>query len=223
MFRFYSFLSPNGVPEPAALALAQPIFHEWSRTDAGNLLLEVLGLDVDPLFHSDGQSIYLLQPTRIFRVSAPPETNRRVFFHYAKTPGDTTTEMALVLPANNDEAWRSHSGRAVDLFRKDQTIFGPLGRNPLTLPVWTPQVSLSGPVRFPLLTPDGFLSFLQATDGDLNVAAERRGAAWSLTLSTRRRNFVFLFEAGTVFEQTILLNKPKLFDGLISLPIRLDA
>ena len=47
MFRFYSFLSPNGVPEPAALALAQPIFHEWSRTDAGNLLLEVLGLDVD--------------------------------------------------------------------------------------------------------------------------------------------------------------------------------
>ena len=76
MFRFYSALSPQGRPDPAALSAAMEAPHEWAGVEGGSLVLRILGLDsLDVVFFWREDALFIHHPQKIFKVSAPPRLN----------------------------------------------------------------------------------------------------------------------------------------------------
>jgi len=85
MFRFYSYLSPNGAPDAAALLASREASHTWTKE--GRLwILRVFGLhSIDNLFCVAKDTLFIHQIGEILRVSLCPDPAAKSFGFEALT------------------------------------------------------------------------------------------------------------------------------------------
>jgi hypothetical protein len=172
VIRYYSSLSPNGTPEPAALAAAETAPHEWVE-DGGIMVLRVLGLGTDDVvFCRVNGSLYIHQHQKIVKVPDFFKDDECVFCLEVWEKQDEKTASVLVrLPRQNKMMWMRRNGEGVDLLRLDQEVFKKTGVNSCGMPMF----SVGGVGQVNIILPYKFIDFLKKEVGEIQWKIEEVG------------------------------------------------
>jgi hypothetical protein len=219
MFKFYSLLSPTGKPDPAALALAEGVEHSWSRQE-GMLTLEVVGLDVSPFFLcSDGSSLFLYHPHKIYRVSLPSAPDQRFILSAWDSNKEELGAGLARIPAPG--RWCKRSGEVVDLLSLDRELFPEVDPGVRALPSFTVGV---GANNVCILFPYGLLDLLESVEGPLHWVAKPINAG-SVSLSAQGKTQRF-YGTGAADNFSAMVKKHShvvVFDSTTERPVSLTA
>jgi len=196
MFRFYSYLSPNGAPDAAALLASREASHTWTKE--GRLwILRVFGLhSIDNLFCVAKDTLFIHQIGEILRVSLCPDPAAKSFGFEALTLSGLSHGFRSLgqLQSLTPPQWVTASSKIVNTIDLDRSHFPVLDGGLTELPLRSVGgISENGAsqstIRINL--PSRLLGFLRKEEGPISFEIQRTEGSTTLSLSivTQKRRF----------------------------------
>jgi len=210
MFKYFSILSPNSIPEQAALVAAHEAPFEW-ETQNGQWLLRVGEIkSPDLVFYFRKDALFIQEATKTVRVALPPENVKSFIFEPINEDGSAFTSMSVAAPLTpGGTEWTDWAGKTIDPRKKDARFFTKRDCGALSLPA----VITEKEDHVRVSPPKGFLRFLKNKFGDFRSEAEELTGGRDVLISifagphrfTKNHRVDVSIGVATIHRQTFML------------------